>query len=94
MRRVQGNPPTAISIDTNSRTVLAANSKRISIVFVNTSSGNISLAFGHPAVLNSGVTLPPGGTWMPPSSTFTQAAISAIAALPASNLSVQEYEAE
>lgn len=73
--------------------VVPANPARTSLRLVNTSSNRISLGLGAAAVLDSGLTLMPGGgVWNMDQFDFTTAAIFAIAAGAGSNLSIQEFE--
>lgn len=84
--------PTAVSVGTASTSVLASNSSRTGLVLVNLSSNLISLAFGVPAVLGSGITLNAnGGTYEMDPNIFSTAAVNAIAAGVGSALSVQEF---
>lgn len=85
------NSPTAASIGVASASALVANANRTGLVLTNTSNATISLGLGVSAVLNSGITLYPGGVWSMDQFTFTKAAINAIAGLAASNLSIQEF---
>lgn len=83
--------PTAATVGAASALALAANLKRKGLVLVNTSANVISLGLGVTAVLNSGITLPAGATWVMDDYTFTTAAINAIASGASSNLSIQEF---
>lgn len=88
-----GNAPVAISVGVSSGTVLASNVLRKGAVFTNTSSNTISFGLsGNAAVLNSGITLAPYGSWIMDDYTYTTGAITAIASGAASNLSVQELQ--
>jgi len=84
--------PDAASVDdAASGQVVAANASRKGLILVNTSSARISLGFESDAVLDSGVTLYPGGTFNMSEFDFTIGAVNAIASIAASNLSIQEY---
>jgi len=83
--------PTATSIGTATTAAVAANATRTGLVLVNTSPNIISLAFGNPAVLNSGVTLLPYGSYCMDEYSFNTGAVNAIASAAASNLAIQEY---
>lgn len=86
------NSPSGVSIGLSSTSVLSANSSRKGATIMNTSTATISFGLGAPAVLNSGITLVPGGCWTMDQYTFTQGSINAIASVAASNLSVQEFQ--
>jgi hypothetical protein len=83
--------PTAVSVGTSSTAVVALNATRQGLVLVNTSNGIISLGFGTAAVLNSGITLLPYGSFCMDEYSFNIDAVNAIASVAASNLTVQEY---
>ena len=88
-----GQAPTAISVGVTSGTVLVANALRKGATFTNTSTNTISFGLdGNAAVLNSGITLAPYGSWIMDDYTFTTGLIKAIASGAASNLSVQELQ--
>jgi hypothetical protein len=88
-----GSAPAAVSVGTSSGSVLASNVNRKGAVFTNTSTNTISFGLsGNAAVLNSGITLAPYGSWIMDDFTFTTGAITAIAGGAASNLSVQELQ--
>lgn len=88
-----GNVPVAVSVGITSGSVLASNLLRKGAVFTNTSSNTISFGLsGNAAVLYSGITLAPYGTWIMDDFTFTTDAITAIASGATSNLSVQELQ--
>jgi hypothetical protein len=86
------NSPTAVSVGVTSSQILAANANRKGLILVNTSSANISLGLGTTAVLNSGITLYPGGAFNMDEYCFTTAAINAIASVAASNIGIQEWQ--
>jgi len=86
------NSPTFATVGVTSAQALASNSSRKGLILTNTSSGNISLGFGATAVLNSGVTLYPNGTFYMDEYMFSTAAVNAIAANASSNLAIQEWQ--
>jgi hypothetical protein len=86
------NSPTFATVGVTSAQALASNSSRKGLILTNTSTGNISLGFGATAVLNSGITLYPGGTFNLDEYSFTTAAVNAIAANASSNLAIQEWQ--
>lgn len=83
--------PSAASIGIASGTLLATNANRKGLVLTNTSIAKISIGLGVTAVLNSGITLYPGGTWVMDELTFTTAQLNAIASIAASNVAIQEF---
>lgn len=89
---VSPNSPTVISVGIATTVVLASNTSRTGLMLINTSSSKISLGLGVSAVLNSGITLYPGGTFWMDSFSYTTVAINAIASVASSNLSVQEFD--
>lgn len=86
-----GSSPTAATVGTSSASAVAANSSRKGLILSNTSNNTISFGLGATAVLNSGITLPPGGVWQMDEFSFTTAAINAIASAASSNLAIQEF---
>lgn len=86
------NSATNVSIGVASTSVLASNTSRTGAVFMNLSTATISFGLTGAAVLNSGVTLYPGGVWTMDEFTFTTNAITAIAGTAASSLAVQEFQ--
>jgi hypothetical protein len=86
------NSPTFATVGVTSAQVLAANASRKGLILINTSTGNISIGFGSTAVLNSGVTLYPNGTFFMDEYMYTTSAITAIAANASSNLAIQEWQ--
>lgn len=88
-----GQTPTNITISTSSVTVLASNSLRKGVNICNISYGTVSLSFGvTAAVIYTGVTLGPGGTFWMDSADFTTAAINAISTQGNTVIAVQEFE--
>lgn len=83
--------PAAASVGVASAAAVAANASRKGLVVVNTSTNTISCTGASAAVLNSGITLYPGGAWTMNEYTYTTGAIDCIASAAASNLSVQEF---
>jgi len=84
--------PTNITISTSSVTVLAANTLRKGVNICNISYGTVSLSFGSAAVIFTGVTLGPGGTFWMDESDYTTAAINAISTQGNTVIAVQEFE--
>jgi hypothetical protein len=82
--------PTAVSVGVTTTSVVAANSARRGLYLSNTSTNRISIAFGHPAVLDSGITIYPQGLFWMDAFSFSTAQVNAIAAGAASNLAIQE----
>lgn len=83
--------PTSVSVGVASTSVLGANTARTGMTLVNVSAARISLAFGTTAILDSGVTLYPGGTFSMDEYDFSTGTVTAIASVAASPLAVQEY---
>lgn len=83
--------PTAATVGVASAQALASNSNRKGLIVVNTSKNTISLGLGAAAVLNSGITLVPGGSWEMDAFTLTTGVINAIASAASSNLAIQEF---
>lgn len=82
--------PANASVGVASAQILAANSSRTGLVLVNLSSNIISLGLGVAAVLNSGITLTPNGTFVMDAFTFVTTSIFAIASGASSSLAIQE----
>lgn len=85
--------PTAATVGVASGSAVAANAARRQLILVNTSANNISLGFsGNAAVLNSGITLVPNGSYeiSEANGNLYTGAVNAIAAGAGSNLAVQE----
>jgi hypothetical protein len=83
--------PTAATVGASSAQAVASNANRAGLVLVNTSVNRISIAFGATAVLDSGITLYPQGTYCMGPLDFTTAAVNAIASAASSNLAIQEF---
>lgn len=83
--------PAAASVGVASAQAVAANANRKGLKLTNTSNARISLGFGSAAVLDSGDTLYPGGTFYMDEYDFDLGAVNAIASAAASNLGIQEY---
>lgn len=82
----------SVSVGNTSTSFLASNAIRKGLIIVNTSTQVTSYSFGGTAVLNSGLTLYPGGTFVMDEFTFSTAAVTAIAAAAASAVAGQEYQ--
>jgi len=88
-----GEAPTNVAIGLTSTSVLAANTLRKGLNLCNISFGTISISFGsNAAVLYTGVTLGPGGTFWMDATDFTTAAVHAISSQTNTLLAVQEFE--
>ena len=86
-----GNTPTNVAISTSSIQVLASNALRKGANICNISYGTVSLSFGSAAVVYTGVTLGPGGTFWMDGTDFTTAAIFAISTQTNTTIAVQEF---
>ncbi len=83
--------PAATSVGIASASALVANANRKGLEVINTSANVISLAFGAPAVLYSGITIVPYGSWSMNQYNFNLLELFAIASGASSNLAIQEY---
>jgi hypothetical protein len=83
--------PTAATVGITSASAVASNASRKGLILTNTSSSVISFGLGTTAVLNSGITLNPGGVWVMDEYTFCTSAVNAIASVASSNLAIQEF---
>lgn len=84
--------PTSVSVGVASGALVASNASRKGLIIRNLSSNTVSLnCAGGAAVLNSGITLSPGGEFQMGDYDFTTAAINAIASAAASTVAIQEY---
>lgn len=83
--------PTFATVGVTSAEAVASNANRKGLVLTNTSNNYISLGIGVAAVLYSGITLTPFGTWTMDEYTYTTGQIRAIASAASSNLGVQEW---
>lgn len=82
--------PTSSSVGITSAQIVAANANRKGLVLTNTSNNRISLGFAAAAVLNSGITLYPGGIYVMDAYLFNTGAVNAIASVASSNIAIQE----
>ncbi len=89
--RSTARAPTNGTVGIASGVLLAANSSRTGCVMVNLGPGSVHLGDGQTAVINSGLSLQPGGTWVMDRYTFTQNAINAIASQAGTIVAIQEY---
>lgn len=88
-----GNAPGTFTVGITSGSALATNANRKGLVITNVSVNKISIGLdGNAAVLNSGITLYPGGSWTMDAFTFTNGAISAIASAASSIIAIQEFQ--
>lgn len=85
--------PAAASVGVASAQAVAANAARKGLVLVNVSpSARISFGLGaNAAVLDSGITLYPGGVWVMDEFTYDLGAVNAIASAATTPLSIQEF---
>ena len=86
-----GSTPLNVAIGTSSLQVLASNVNRKGVNVCNISFGTVSLSFGSAAVVYTGVTLGPGGTFWMDGTDFTTAAIFAISTQTNTTIAVQEF---
>ena len=82
--------PSQASVGTTSAEILAANASRQGCILLNLSANTVSFGVGTAAVLNSGITLKPYGTWTMDSNSLVTTAINAIASDVSSIVAIQE----
>lgn len=91
-KALTASAPTFATVAATSGTAVASNANRKGLILVNTSANIISLGFaGAAAVLNSGVTLAPYGSYEMNEYSFTTGAVTAIASVASSNLAFNEF---
>lgn len=83
--------PATATVGVSSSTVLSLNTNRKGMCIINVSLSKVSFAIGTTAVLNSGITLYPGGVWVMDDYTYATGAINAIASIASSVISIQEF---
>ena len=83
--------PTSATSGTSSAQIVAANASRKGLVIINASSNTLSIGIGATAVLNSGITLTPWGSFVMDDYTYSTAAINAIASAVSTGVAIQEY---
>lgn len=86
------NAATSVSVGVASGAVVAVNASRNGLIIMNLSANTVSLGLTGAAVLNTGITLYPGGIWTMDQYSFTTAAITGIASGASSTVSVQEFQ--
>lgn len=89
-RPVTALSPATASITTADSTPVAANATRKGLIVTNIGSATVFFGIGATAVLNSGIVLTPGGTWVMDHFTYNVAAIHALSAS-SSTLAIQEF---
>ena len=88
---VGANAPATASVGVTSAQILAAQASRKGLIIMNISTSVVSLGIGATAVLGSGITLLPGGTWNMDEYSFVVGAINAIASVAGSSIAIQEF---
>jgi hypothetical protein len=83
--------PATASVGITSAQAVASNGSRKGLLITNLSNNFVSLGLGATAVLNSGITLTPYGSWQMDSFSFCTSAVNAIASAASSTISVQEF---
>lgn len=83
--------PNVASVGITSASAVAASATRKGLILCNNSINTIYIGIGATAVIGSGITLYPGGTFQMESSCLSTAAINAIATGAASSMSYQEF---
>lgn len=89
---ITANSPTNVSVGVATTALVATNANRKGLIIMNLSTATVSLGIGVSAVLNSGITLYPGGIWTMDEYSFNTAAINAIAGTAASSVAYQEFQ--
>jgi hypothetical protein len=81
-----------VTLSTSSATVVSANTSRKSLIITNTSSSNrVTLNFGGTAVIDTGVTIMPGGAFNMSTLDYFTGAINGIAAGAGTILAIAEF---
>lgn len=83
--------PTVASVGVASASAVAANATRRGLILQNNSINTIYLGIGATAVIGSGVTLYPGGSYQMDVSSLSTAVVNAIATGAASSMAIQEF---
>lgn len=83
--------PTTATVGVTSSQIVAFNSSRRGLIVINVSIHTISIGIGVVGVLNSGITLYPGGVWNMDDYSYTTGSINAIASAAGSVVSIQEF---
>ena len=83
--------PASATVGIASASAVSANASRKGLVIVNLSINRISLGFGSTAVLNSGITLYPGGVFIMDEYTFNTSPVNTISSAASSPISIQEF---
>lgn len=83
--------PTTGSVGVASASLVASNANRKGLIIQNLSANIIYLGLGATAVLNSGITLYPGGVYEMTEFDFATSAVNAIATGASSTVSIQEF---
>ena len=83
--------PTSSSVGGISTQILAANSARTGLQVINLGPGIVNLAFGVDAVIGSGITLVPYGTFSMDSLSFTSYSVNAVSSSN-STVGIQEWQ--
>lgn len=83
--------PASVSVGVATTAAVAVNANRKGLILTNTSNNKIFLGLGVSAVLNEGIALFPGGSWVMDDYSYTTVAVNAIATAAASNLAIQEF---
>lgn len=83
--------PTVATVGVASASAVASNANRRGLILMNNSINTIYLGLGATAVIGSGITLYPGGTFQMDSSCLSTAAVNAIASAASSSMAIQEF---
>ena len=83
--------PAVGTVGVSSATLVGSNTARKGLILVNTSPNTVSLAVNATAVLNSGMTIYPGGVFNMDSYNFFLGTVTAIAEAASGTVGIQEY---
>lgn len=89
---ITANSPSSVTVGVTSVVFLAANASRKGLTIMNTSAATVSFGWGVAAVLTSGITLLPGGTFNMDEFSYSVAAINAISSAAGAVVSLQEFQ--
>lgn len=84
--------PATATVTTTSSSVVPLNANRKGLIITNLTGTRVFLSFGaNPAIVNRGIMLSNGGSFVMDSFTFTTAVVNAIVASGTTTLAIQEY---
>lgn len=86
------NAAASVTVAATTTALVASNANRKGLIVTNLSVNTVSIGIGASAVLNTGITLYPGGVWYMDAYSFSTSAINAIASAGSSAVAVQEFQ--